>query len=135
MNATQIAAEIARLSALLPAALDEENGWDCDVAAALTHLADARQHQGAALDRIATYAERLEGAGWETTTYETGRTANLDKVSAKNLRAAQAAAQTEQDKTAREIETGRTRHLATILSQTRGSNVLAVLGLVPTPAS
>ena len=129
MNATQITAEIARLSALLTAALTDEN-WDGDIATVIGDLADAQRDQAAALDRIAETTQNMDGRRWGTVTYETGRASSILNSTSCNLRTAQDAAQAAQAATAAEIEAARA-HLPKIVAETRGSSFFAALAALP----
>ncbi|GAA4221640.1 hypothetical protein FHR32_005164 [Streptosporangium album] len=129
MNATEIAAQIARLSALLPAALTDEN-WDGDIAAVIGHLADAQRDQATGLDHLAEATEDMDGPGWDTVTYETGRASSILATTSCNLRTAQDAAQAEQAATAAAIEAARA-HLPKIVAETRGSGFFTALAALP----
>ncbi len=95
MDATEITAEIARLAALLPAALKSED-WDSDYAAVLTHQSVTLTHLAAATDVIASAAEDMDDTQWETVLYETGRTHTALTTIATNLMAAADAADNSQ---------------------------------------
>ncbi|MFI6883332.1 hypothetical protein [Streptosporangium canum] len=130
MNATEITAEIARLSALLTAALTDEN-WDGDIATVIGDLADAQRDQAAALDHIAETTQNMDGRRWDTVTYETGRASSILNSTSCNLRTAQDAAQAAQAATAAEIEAARSAHLPKIVTETRGSSFFAALAALP----
>ncbi|GAA0853361.1 hypothetical protein ACFQVD_26660 [Streptosporangium amethystogenes subsp. fukuiense] len=124
----EIIAEIARLSALLPAAITEGNQdgtWDGDVAALLGHFAAAQHDQAAALNEIADM--EMEDEDWDTVVYETVRSAAALGATAFNLTAAQGAAQSVQDSIAAAIETARVSRFSHIFTETRPSNVFAKL--------
>ncbi|WP_326646639.1 hypothetical protein OG884_18595 [Streptosporangium sp. NBC_01755] len=132
MNATEIAAEIARLSALLaPAITDENSDWDGDFAAVLGHLADAQRDQGAALNVVANSAEGMEDELWGSVAYEAARSADILAVTAKNLASGRDSAQAAQEETAAAIDAARTAHFSTIFAETRPSSFFAALADLP----
>ncbi|MFJ2029453.1 hypothetical protein [Streptosporangium sp. NPDC087985] len=98
-NATEIVAEMARLSALLPVALTSDD-FDGDYAAVLGRLSLTLKHTATTLDVVADAADNSDGPGWETVTYEADRAHQLLITVSEGVNVAAKAAEAEQAKTA-----------------------------------
>ncbi|WP_326637321.1 hypothetical protein OG884_26650 [Streptosporangium sp. NBC_01755] len=99
MTATQIAAEMARLAALLLTAVESED-FDGDRAAVLGSLATVIARTSTTLDVLGEQASNDDGEGWETVADECLRAIHLLGAVAIGARVAAKAAKAEQAKTA-----------------------------------
>lgn len=100
MNATEISAEIARLFALLPAAIRSED-FDGDIAVITAHLAAASKAEEAALDALTEFAENSDG--WEAVAQDTASASFQAVRAADFLKGASEAARMEQGLTAAQV--------------------------------